>query len=293
MKKIIYNLINKLGYNIYNKKKKDLDLKTRLQKFLVNKNYDLLYHSSYYVFLLENKFPDLTISDSSTGLQICFQNLIFNIDSLDEFIILNEIFINKDYNFLSPEKCLIIDIGANVGMASIFFSQLEHVDKIYAFEPVKDTYDIALKNLKSNNIQKIMRFNNYGLGSSDREEKFIFNRKAKGNFGMRTKPNGKNIDTQEERRVLIKKASVQIDLILKENPRHTVVIKMDCEGAEYEIMEDLHEAFLLSKIDVFILEWHDYGARALEQWLTLNGFTVFSRDLGKVSGIISAVRNNT
>lgn len=293
MKKFLYRIINKLGYNIYNKRNKDLEIKKKLQKFTVLKNYNLLFHSSHYIFILENKFQDLHITDSNEGLQVSFQNLVFNIDSLDEFLILNEIFVNKDYNFLSPEKCVLIDIGANVGMASIFFSKLEHVDKIYAFEPVQDTYDIALKNVKNNNIKKIIRFSNYGLGNSDREEKFLFNRKARGNFGMRVKSNETPNDSLETRSIFIKKASEEIDLILKENPDYRIVIKMDCEGAEYEILEDLHNSSLISKIDIFILEWHDYGADLLEQYLIENNYTVFSRDLGIVSGILSAVRNKT
>ncbi len=292
MRKILYKLINKLGYNIYSKRKKDLEIKKRLEKFSVVKNYNLLFYSRYYIFLLENKFQDLNISDSSKGLKVSFQSLVFNIDSIDEFIILTEIFVSKDYNFLSPEKCILIDIGANVGMASIYFSLLEHVDKIYAFEPVKDTYDIALENLKNNNVKKVTQFYNYGLGNSNREESFLFNRKAKGNFGMRVKSNEKHNISHESRTISIRKASEEIGLLLLENPNYSIVIKMDCEGAEYEILEDLHNSSLLSKIDIIILEWHDQGAHRLEEYLIKNNFTVFSRNLDTISGILSAVRIN-
>ena len=63
---------------------------------------------------------------------------------------------------------------------------------------------------------------------------------------------------------------------------------MDCEGAEYEIFENLSESNLLGKIDVLIIEWHDKGAKSIENTLLKFGFNVFSRDLGPISGIITA-----
>ena len=61
---------------------------------------------------------------------------------------------------------------------------------------------------------------------------------------------------------------------------------MDCEGAEYEIVENLSKENLLKSVDIIIIEWHDLGAKVIEDYLLLNNFTIFSRSLGPVSGLI-------
>jgi len=294
MRKTLYNAINKLGYSINNRKKRNEEIKNKLSTYNIVRYIDLALMSSYYIFLLEDNFEDFNMMETENGLRLSFNKLCFNVESKEEFHILKEIFVNKDYNFLLDQKCIVIDIGANVGFSSLFFSQLENVQKIYAFEPVKDTYDLALLNFKQNSINKVAEFNNFGLGNRERKENFLFNRQAKGNSGLRgtLSPGYKNNKKAELRTVIIKKASEIIKLILSNNKEYKVVLKMDCEGAEYEIMEDLQENNLLEKIDIIMVEWHDHGALNLEKQLVNNNFTIFSRNLGSLTGMISALRNH-
>lgn len=291
---LVYQAVNKLGYNFYKKNSQAKAVKKKLEKYNISNHNNLLFLCSRYVFVFEKKFKDFEIRESKKGLEISFSNLVFDIDSSEEFLILSEIFVDKEYRFICNESCALIDIGTNVGMASIYFSQLDHIKKIYSFEPVKDTFDIAVKNFNRNNTKKIVKFHNFGLGNLERKEKFLFANTTKGNCGIRgdLSPSYQDDKVYEKRIVLIKNASEVLEPIIEENRKLNIVVKMDCEGAEYEILENLHNSNLLKRINIIILEWHDLGAEILEDYLKVNNFFLFSRSLGPISGMIYAVRIN-
>ena len=69
-------------------------------------------------------------------------------------------------------------------------------------------------------------------------------------------------------------------------------MKMDCEGAEYEIINNLSESGLLKYVCVLMAEWHDAGSDPLTQVLLRNGFVVIeSRESSdKRAGMICAMR---
>lgn len=62
---------------------------------------------------------------------------------------------------------VIIDIGANTGMYSIFFSKsVGKTGSVLAFEPDRETFNILQQNLKLNNTENVIAFN---LALSDKE----------------------------------------------------------------------------------------------------------------------------
>ena len=290
VKKSIYKIINFFGYNIYKKNIKNIDKLEKLEKFEVRTNLDLMYRCAEYIFLLQERYPDLEISDAGEFLKISFNEMIFFVESGEEFIILKEIFIDNEYDFSLEKDCILIDIGANVGMASVFFNQQDNIKKIYSFEPVKDNFQLAEKNFSANNVSKVYLYN-FGLGNCEREEQFNYSRQLKGNSGKKERKNFnyRHITKIEERTVKIKKASEVLKSIIEKNRGVKVVIKMDCEGGEYEIIQDLASSNLLSSIDILMLEWHDKGPDTIAYYMKKNNFTFFTRYLGSRAGMIYAV----
>ncbi|MFV5686298.1 FkbM family methyltransferase [Flavobacterium sp. GB2R13] len=291
MKKIIHSILKKYGFRIENTNTLFQKRRDYLTKYNVIINKDLVLESYSDIIKLEKYLSIESIEDYKEGVIISFNNLKLYVESREEFFIVSEVFVENDYNFLINEKTILVDIGCNIGMASLFFSTNSNVRKIIAFEPVKDTFENAKINFELNkSISSKIELYNFGLGSSNRKETFLFDKNIKGNTGIRGK---KSVSYQisnsiEKREVDIKKTSEVFSNLLLTNENQNFVFKIDCEGAEYEILEDLAENNLLSKIKILMIEWHDEGAEILEKILLKNDFIIFSRNLEINSGMLYA-----
>jgi len=83
--------------------------------------------------------------------------------------IYNEIFNNEDYKLnINYDNFVIFDIGANMGLFSLWINENFKNTKVHLFEPIDELLDIAkynLNNMKKNNNQ--FTFNNVGLSNNN------------------------------------------------------------------------------------------------------------------------------
>ncbi|MBC7845861.1 MAG: FkbM family methyltransferase [Flavobacterium sp.] len=293
MKKYLHTLLKKLGYKVSNIAQKELDLKNMVNGFAVqNDKNDLVLKSATYLFEIKKYFPKLALKSHKDGVLAHFNDLNLYLESSEEFFIVKEVFVENDYNLLSNENFVVFDIGMNIGISSLFFALNKNVDKIYSFEPVVTTYNQATYNLELNKAysHKIEAFN-FGLGGYSRVEKVLYNSQAKGNCGIRLE-SSLVIDKKDakEIEIIIKDISEVLPDLMAKHPGQKKVLKIDCEGAEYEILLKLNDANLLNGIDVLLIEWHDKGATILEELLVANNFSVISRHLTSITGMIYAFK---
>ena len=293
MKKYIHTQAKKLGYKISNISQNERDLKNLVNGFAVqNDKNNLVLNSAPHIFEIKKYFPELALESHKEGVLARFNDLKLYLESSEEFFIVKEVFVEKDYNLLSNDNFVVFDIGMNIGISSLFFALNKNVTQIYSFEPVETTYDQAVYNLELNKAysHKIESFN-FGLGGSNRVEQVLYNSQAKGNCGIRLesslvieKKNAKEID------ITIKDVSAILPALMAKHSGQQLVLKIDCEGAEYEILQKLNDANLLVAIDVLLIEWHDKGAKILEDLLIANDFRVVSRHLTSITGMIYAFK---
>ena len=183
------------------------------------------------------------------------ENLVFKIETLEELFIINEVFIENTYKINSQKEYVVFDIGMNVGIASLFFSQFNNIKKIYGFEPFEKTFKALSINLALNpvNNTKIEAFN-YGLSNENKFMHCQFDNENRGNVGI------KNNDfitlTSVIEKVKFKNAAEVLEPYIKENYDMNKILKLDCEGSEYDILESLLSKNLVSEFDICIIEWH-------------------------------------
>ncbi len=206
--------------------------------------------------------------------------------------ITEEAFLNKEYALNFGHDTVLIDIGLNRGIASLFFATYPNIKKIYSFEPFKPTFELAKRNLELNPqlSEKIKAFN-YGLGKAEAtlELPYLSTRTSSMSTTHVVCKGEKNIKKET---VVIKDAAKEIASILEKNKDKYIIVKCDCEGAEFEIFERLNEEKLIESIDVIFMEYHFSNPEGLVNMLAENGFAVRTKVLSKKmsGGYIYAVR---
>jgi FkbM family methyltransferase len=215
------------------------------------------------------------------------------ISSASEIFIINEIFVERCYQFKSPKDgrdIVVFDIGMNVGLASLFFAKMTEAKKIYAFEPFKPTYDKAIKNFKLNAglTNKVQTFN-FGLGGEEKELQVPYSELNTG-INSSVNPSSRKLDSSSSETIQIKEVYSQLDILVKENFDAKVILKIDTEGAEFEIFERLSKERIWEQVSLIMMEWHYKSPSDIEACLTENGFTILTTILNKQTGLIYAFR---
>jgi FkbM family methyltransferase len=202
--------------------------------------------------------------------RICKANnlsLDFNINK-SELYVLKEIFEDRTYSNYFPfyENATVVDIGGHYGYFSLFASLNLHLQsKIFCFEPAKRNFEVLNHNLKSNKIKNVIA-ENIGIGGIDGELDLF--------LGQDSNHSLINITNKKER---INVKSLQT-VLLENNIQIIDFLKIDCEGAEYEILNLLGKE-IFHRIKVISLEFHDlkdekFTANFLVKHLECLGFKI-------------------
>ena len=218
------------------------------------------------------KMDDFSLNYAN-GEWVCnLEGLAFSINSTEELLILEEVFINGIYNVEVKHPYTFIDIGMNVGITSLFFASKPLCKRIVAFEPFQPTLYFARKNLEKNKLAEKIQVNEVGLGYPPRTLNINYSEASKGSVGINgVAPYIEKADTRVELLPII-----DVFETLKDITDKKIILKIDCEGSEYEILERLNETGLLPRFDVIMIEWHIKGPAPLQKILSDNDFEILS-----------------
>ena len=186
--------------------------------------------------------------------------------------IIKEIFINKVYTKNSiriEEGDVVFDIGANVGVFSLYASLVKGT-KIFSFEPHPENFKKLRNNILNNKIKNI-EYLNYALGI-DNEDRFMIEGSIPGGHKV-SNNNSTTVDIGGGIRVQAVKLESIMDKLKVDKINF---LKLDCEGAEGEIIKSLGVTGL-KKIDKIAVEFHNNHSilnhSEIENILNASGFT--------------------
>ena len=198
-----------------------------------------------------------------------------------------EIF-ERDTYLKDFQNSIVIDIGASTGDSSIFFA-IKGAKEVYAIEPMKESFDIALDNVRLNNLESRVHLINAALSSkSGHVDLIVSSKNPNANSISPTetvKKSGVNFDSKR----MIDSISLK-DIISQYNISKIDLLKMDCEGCEYEVLQSIDEK-TISLINNIILEFHD-GVKFLVDLLERQEYNV-KYDKTNGLGILRASRDST
>jgi FkbM family methyltransferase len=219
-----------------------------------------------------NYFIDYTTLDRNKKInQLILWNGIryFIRPKTTDMQIFNEVYLYKEYtpkNFDIYPNDNIIDIGSHIGIFSIYAAKKAYKGKVYAFEPISSNYSILKKNISLNSIKNII-IENKGISNKRGKKKIYINKDPGGNSSYIYKNGDKNIISN----------MTTLQRIIKENNISKVnLLKIDCEGAEYDILLNCPDNIFL-KIERISLEYHffkDKNPKILANFLRKKGYIV-------------------
>jgi len=199
---------------------------------------------------------------------------------------LTTIWLIREYEvpgFEIKENDTVIDVGGHIGLFMLFCEQFCRKGKIYCFEPVLDNYRIFLDNVKLNNLENVFSFNT-AVSKQDGNIPLYLNDDASGHSVFLKSSNSIQVESITLQKIF--------DL---NNIKKCNLLKLDCEGSEYEIINSLPDSYF-SMIDKMIIEYHfaEKYPKLLTDLIKKLEFTSFSVNVKKLSdatGLIFAVKN--
>ena len=192
--------------------------------------------------------------------------------------ILKETCLDGEYDRILPNRegnGVLLDIGAGIGDFSIRFSNRFPGWRILAYEPLAESFDLLEKNVGLNRIEAIECVK--AAVSSQSGSCFLY----AGPWGpvSATTLRPGEVDTRHPTETV---DCIGLDEIVAGiEPNKEVLLKIDCEGAEFEILLNAAPE-TLGRIAAVALEFHDdltpHSHEILKQRLEANGFEVEERN---------------
>lgn len=177
-----------------------------------------------------------------------------------------------------PDNSTIIDIGANAGFFTLFAASRFNDSKVFAYEPIPSNFKQLARNRGLNAGCSIECFQKAVAGHSGTVEiMFDPDDSFTTNATIFQKPHRHN--------QVIQVPSITLSDIFKEHSiKRCDLLKMDCEGAEYDIIYGC-PLECLSRINQIAMEVHGgtesgQNIDSLETYLNAQGFTTRRRPVG-------------
>jgi len=190
-------------------------------------------------------FGDKKFVISRNVIQLKYKNkkLKFYFDNFahkySTFYALNENFMNGQYKWLKVRNNTVIDVGGFVGDTAIYFI-LNGAEKVFALEPDPNLYKTAKKNIKVNHLKNKIKLLSTAC------------------VGNKKSNSGKGLSIKE---------------IVEKFGLNNAILKMDCEGCEYDSILNTDPDLLHKAFKQIIIEYH-YGYINLKNHLIKSGFKV-------------------
>lgn len=151
----------------------------------------------------------------------------------------------------------IIDIGANMGCFTVYAALTCPNAEIYCFEPEERNFEVLIKNIAINSLEVRVHAIQYAVASSNGDRVIAIGESPLNSLVT--------LGTCREHQTV---RCTTLRDIFKQNKLETVdLVKMNCEGAEYEIFEGCkHEDF--ERMLRIRVEYHNLGgAKQSGEWL--------------------------
>jgi len=215
--------------------------------------------------------------DNDAVVQLRGSGLKFKVRGKMDVWSLKETLLDRFYErfgFALQDGWTIVDIGGGIGDYTILAAHSREKAKVLTFEPFPESYSILQANLALNRILNV-QLSAQAVGSRAGTLQF-----AAAPADPLSRQTSSLSGAPIENSLTVPAVSLEAVLQMADEG-HIDLIKLDCEGAEYDILLN-SPASVLKKIDRIVMEYHDdvtsYTHIDLVKYLTEQGFQVECRE---------------
>jgi FkbM family methyltransferase len=174
-----------------------------------------------------------------------------------------------DHDLSIKENNSVLDIGAHIGLFTVYAAQKATKGKIYAFEVNPDNFKVLKKNISLNKLKNV---------AAECIAVTSHNSHANLYFGGRNRGADSLYDGAYRNQSMNVNCTSLDALFRKYHLKHIDLLKIDAEGAEFDIIMNTSST-TLKKIKAITLEYHDSmglaaTSRDLTAFLESHGFSV-------------------
>lgn len=238
------------------------------------------------IFLNPGQSVVETVRLRSRGLQ-------FNVRGAMDVWSIKETFLDRFYErrgFAVGPGWKVIDIGAGIGEYPVYVALMQPEARVFAFEPYPVSYALMQENIRLNALANVQSFDRAVAATTG---ELVLD--LTGGEPLQFQSHASNASPLEEgltvQALSLSDAFAMLDLDSCD------LLKLDCEGAEYEILFGAPQP-VLKHIQRIVMEYHDnivkYNHTDLKRFLSERGYRVdtFPNPVHAHLGYLRAIRTD-
>lgn len=178
-----------------------------------------------------------------------------------------EIFFKETYYLAQTQKPIqVIDCGANIGMSLLYIKIRAPKARVICFEPNPAARAVLEKNIAANNWGKEVQVFPYALGKERGSADFFVD------DAEATSSGGSTAHFQKNKNQKLNSYTVKVEMLSHYINDSIDFLKIDIEGTEFDVLEELASIHKLDSIVAIQFEYHHipgFFTKPLSEILTL------------------------
>lgn len=181
-----------------------------------------------------------------------------------------EIFMRHDYGSI-PHGATVLDLGANIGTFAIYAATTANNAIVFAYEPAPRDFQLLRHNIRLNRLDEQIKCFDLAIGGSN------------GWRNLTMEPEGRLFprltrDDRDNESIIQVRCTTLTEIIAANDIKFIDLLKIDCEGSEYEILFDA-PCEVFARIAEIRMEYHDLGVAGcdltrLKNFLQSRGYVI-------------------
>jgi FkbM family methyltransferase len=182
-----------------------------------------------------------------------FRNgLIIKTKSLVDVTTIAVVFIKQEYGKIFPQARTVVDIGGNIGSFALYAAATGKNASVFTYEPEKENFTTLAENIRANHLEGRIHAFPSGVGGVAGKRKLYLSESPY-----------HTLYENAEGQKFIEISCVTLKDVFEMNKLERIdLLKLDCEGAEFEILLNAPES-CLQRIQEIRMEYHSRGGNKI------------------------------